>query len=91
MSSTGVDLLVRISKFINRFLNVRNKFFVIVIENIPKEVVKCKTDYEIAWTRDTVYYDKELFLTFRNLLMNLDILTRRSTPVLDMMLSSQLI
>ena len=31
-----------------------------VIENIPKEVVKCKTDYEIAWTRDTVYYDKEL-------------------------------
>jgi len=34
---------------------------------------------------------KNLFLTFRNLLMNLDILTRRSTPVLDMMLSSQLI
>ena len=32
----------------------------LVIENIPKEVVKCKTDYEIAWTRDTVYYDKEL-------------------------------
>lgn len=31
-----------------------------VIENIPKEVVQCRTDYEIAWTRDTVYYDKEL-------------------------------
>lgn len=25
-----------------------------------KKSVKCKTDYEIAWTRDTVYYDKEL-------------------------------
>lgn len=25
-----------------------------VIENIPKEVEKCKTGYEIAWTRDTV-------------------------------------
>jgi N-carbamoyl-L-amino-acid hydrolase len=31
-----------------------------VIENMPKELAKCKTDYEIAWTRDTVYYDKEL-------------------------------
>ena len=31
-----------------------------VIENIPKEVEKCKTGYEIAWTRDTVYYDKQL-------------------------------
>lgn len=31
-----------------------------IIENMPKEVVKCKVDYEVAWTRDTVYYDKEL-------------------------------
>lgn len=31
-----------------------------VIENMPKEVVSCTTDYEVAWTRDTVYYDKEL-------------------------------
>lgn len=31
-----------------------------VIEDMPKELAKCKTDYEIAWTRDTVYYDKEL-------------------------------
>ena len=31
-----------------------------VIKNMPKEVVKCKVDYEVAWTRDTVYYDKEL-------------------------------
>lgn len=31
-----------------------------VIKSMPKEVVKCKVDYEVAWTRDTVYYDKEL-------------------------------
>jgi N-carbamoyl-L-amino-acid hydrolase len=31
-----------------------------VIKSIPKEVVKCKTDYEVAWTRDTVYYDEQL-------------------------------
>ena len=31
-----------------------------VIKNIPKEIVGCKTDYEVAWTRDTVYYDEEL-------------------------------
>ncbi len=27
---------------------------------LPKEVAKCKVDYEVAWTRDTVYYDKTL-------------------------------
>ena len=31
-----------------------------VIENMPKEVAKCKVGYEVAWTRDTVYYDKQL-------------------------------
>lgn len=31
-----------------------------VIKNIPKEVAKCKVDYEKAWARDTVYFDKEL-------------------------------
>ena len=31
-----------------------------IIENMPKEVAKCKVDYEVAWTRDTVYYDKTL-------------------------------
>ncbi len=31
-----------------------------VIKNMPKEVVGCKTDYEVAWTRDTVYYDETL-------------------------------
>lgn len=31
-----------------------------VIKNIPKEIVGCTTDYEVAWTRDTVYYDEEL-------------------------------
>ncbi|MEG0792497.1 MAG: Zn-dependent hydrolase [Lachnospiraceae bacterium] len=31
-----------------------------IIENMPKEVVKCKVDYEVAWTRDTVYFDKTL-------------------------------
>lgn len=31
-----------------------------IIENMPKEVVGCTTGYEPAWTRDTVYYDKEL-------------------------------
>ena len=29
-----------------------------IIENMPKEVAKCKVNYEVAWTRDTVYYDK---------------------------------
>ncbi|WP_432663590.1 Zn-dependent hydrolase [Wukongibacter baidiensis] len=31
-----------------------------VIKNMPKEVAKCKVDYERAWARDTVYFDKEL-------------------------------
>lgn len=31
-----------------------------VIENLPKEVAKCKVEYEKAWARDTVYFDKEL-------------------------------
>ena len=31
-----------------------------VIENMPKEIVGCRVEYEPAWTRDTVYYDKEL-------------------------------
>lgn len=31
-----------------------------IIENMPKEVAKCKVNYEVAWTRDTVYYDKTL-------------------------------
>lgn len=31
-----------------------------VIKNMPKEVARCKVDYERAWARDTVYFDKEL-------------------------------
>ena len=31
-----------------------------IIWELPKEVAKCKVDYEVAWTRDTVYYDKTL-------------------------------
>ncbi len=31
-----------------------------VIKNMPKEIAGCKTDYELAWARDTVYFDKEL-------------------------------
>lgn len=31
-----------------------------VIKSIPKEIVGCTTDSEIAWTRDTVYYDEKL-------------------------------
>lgn len=31
-----------------------------VIKNMPKEVAKCKVDYEKAWARDTVYFDKQL-------------------------------
>lgn len=31
-----------------------------VIRNMPKEFAKCSVDYEVAWTRDTVYYDKQL-------------------------------
>lgn len=31
-----------------------------VIKNMPKEVANCKVDYEKAWSRDTVYFDKEL-------------------------------
>lgn len=31
-----------------------------IIWELPKEVAKCKVDYEVAWTRDTVYYDKAL-------------------------------
>ena len=31
-----------------------------IIKNMPKEVAKCKVDYEKAWARDTVYFDKKL-------------------------------
>src|SRR5699024_2913874 len=31
-----------------------------VIQNMPKEIVKCSVDYEKGWARDTVYFDKEL-------------------------------
>ena len=31
-----------------------------VIKNIPEEVERCKTEYELAWERDTVYFNKEL-------------------------------
>lgn len=31
-----------------------------VIKNMPKEIVKCKVEYEKAWGRDTVYFDKQL-------------------------------
>lgn len=31
-----------------------------IIKSIPKEIVGCTTDYEVAWTRDTVYFDEEL-------------------------------
>lgn len=31
-----------------------------VIKSIPKEIVQCTTDSELAWERDTVYYDKTL-------------------------------
>jgi N-carbamoyl-L-amino-acid hydrolase len=31
-----------------------------IINNIPKEVAKCRTEAKLAWARDTVYFDKEL-------------------------------
>jgi N-carbamoyl-L-amino-acid hydrolase len=31
-----------------------------IIENIPKEIAKCKTEFKLAWARDTVYFDREL-------------------------------
>ena len=31
-----------------------------IIENMPKELAKCRMETEVAWTRDTVYFDKEL-------------------------------
>ena len=31
-----------------------------VIKNMPKEVAKCRTGFELAWARDTVYFNKEL-------------------------------
>lgn len=31
-----------------------------VIKSIPKEIVQCTTDSEVAWTRDTVYFDEKL-------------------------------
>ena len=59
MSSTGVDLLVRISKFINRFLNVRNKFFVIV------NSITCPCNFIIS----LAFYDffRNIFNYFDNL------------------------
>ncbi len=37
-----------------------------IIKNMPKEVAKCKVDYEKAWARDTVYFDKELVEIVKN-------------------------
>ncbi len=31
-----------------------------IIKNMPKEVAKCRVEYQEAWARDTVYFDKEL-------------------------------
>lgn len=31
-----------------------------IIENLPRELAKCRIETEVAWTRDTVYFDKEL-------------------------------
>jgi N-carbamoyl-L-amino-acid hydrolase len=31
-----------------------------VIENLPKEMAKCSVTHELAWARDTKYFDKEL-------------------------------
>lgn len=31
-----------------------------VIKGMPKEIAKCKVDYEKGWARDTVYFNKEL-------------------------------
>jgi len=31
-----------------------------VIKDIPEEIEGCRTEYELAWKRDTVYFDKEL-------------------------------
>ncbi|MDD4690962.1 MAG: Zn-dependent hydrolase [Eubacterium aggregans] len=31
-----------------------------VIKNMPKEIVGCKVDYDVAWTRDTVYFNETL-------------------------------
>lgn len=31
-----------------------------IINNIPKEIEGCRTESEVDWTRDTVYYDEQL-------------------------------
>lgn len=31
-----------------------------VIKNMPKEFAKCKVDYQVAWVRDSVYFDETL-------------------------------
>lgn len=31
-----------------------------IIEGLPRELAKCSIETEVAWTRDTVYFDKEL-------------------------------
>lgn len=55
-----------IPDFVSFSLDVRHenpeviKEVVNVINNIPKEVCKCKVECELAWERDTVYFDKEL-------------------------------
>jgi N-carbamoyl-L-amino-acid hydrolase len=36
------------------------KQVVAVIKSIPTEMAKCRTTYELAWARDTKYFDKEL-------------------------------
>ncbi|MCC8142285.1 MAG: Zn-dependent hydrolase [Lachnospiraceae bacterium] len=60
------DVHTVIPDFVDFSLDARHedpeviKQVVSIIENMPKEVVGCTVDYEPAWTRDTVYYDKEL-------------------------------
>lgn len=31
-----------------------------ILEKMPETFAKCRVDYDIAWTRDTVYFDKRL-------------------------------
>lgn len=55
-----------IPDFVSFSLDVRHenpeviKEVVNVINNIPKEVCKCRVECELAWERDTVYFDEEL-------------------------------
>lgn len=55
-----------IPDFVSFSLDVRHenpeviKEVVNVINNIPKEVSKCRVECELAWERDTVYFNREL-------------------------------